>query len=80
MLSGGITMLGDSRVESVRRLCEAGVDCEVWLLRSPAIGEVDDVVRLTQVSLNFLELEDRRTTDPLDVLHSAPPLASSLPV
>ncbi len=52
MLSGGITMLGDSRVDSVRRLREAGVDCEVWLLRSPAFGEVDDVVRLTQVSLN----------------------------
>jgi predicted amino acid racemase len=52
MLSGGITMLGDSRVDSVRRLREAGVDCEVWLLRSPAFSEVDDVVRLTQVSLN----------------------------
>jgi predicted amino acid racemase len=52
MLSGGITMLGDSRVDSVRRLREAGVDCELWLLRSPAFSEVDDVVRLTQVSLN----------------------------
>ena len=52
MLSGGITMLGDSRVDSVRRLREAGVDCEVWLLRSPTLSEVDDVVRLTQVSLN----------------------------
>jgi predicted amino acid racemase len=52
MLSGGITMLGDSRLDNVRRLREAGIDCEVWLLRSPAFIEVDDVVRSTQVSLN----------------------------
>jgi len=52
MLSGGITMLGDSRVENVRRLREAGIDCEIWLLRSPAFSEIGDVVRSAQVSLN----------------------------
>jgi ornithine racemase len=52
MLSGGITMLGDSRLDNVRRLREAGVDCEVWLLRAPALSEIDDVVGSTQVSLN----------------------------
>lgn len=52
MLLGGITMLGDSRLDNVRRLRESGFDCEVWLLRSPALSEIDDVVRSTEVSLN----------------------------
>jgi len=52
MLAGGVTMLGDSRLENVRRLREAGIECEFWLLRIPAMSEVDDVVGQTEVSLN----------------------------
>jgi predicted amino acid racemase len=52
MVSGGVTTLGDSRLDNVRRLRKSGIDCEIWLLRSPALSEVDDVIRSTEVSLN----------------------------
>ncbi len=52
MLAGGVAMLGESRLRNVRRLRAAGIDAEVMLLRLPLLSEVDDVVTLTQVSLN----------------------------
>lgn len=52
MLAGGVRTLGESRIEHVRRLREDGIDAEVMLLRMPALSEVDEVVALTQVSLN----------------------------
>jgi predicted amino acid racemase len=52
MLAGGVSMLADSRLGDVRRLREAGVQSDVMLLRLPALSEVDQVVSLTQVSLN----------------------------
>lgn len=52
MLAGGVRTLGESRVEHVRRLREGGINADVMLLRMPALGEVDEVVALTQVSLN----------------------------
>ena len=42
----------ESRLSHVRRLREGGIDAEVMLLRMPAMSEVDEVVALTQVSLN----------------------------
>ena len=52
MLAGGIGMLGESRLANVRRLREAGIDADVMLLRLPRLSEVDEVVRLTRVSMN----------------------------
>ena len=52
ILAGGASKLGESRLSNVRRLREAGIDAEIMLLRLPAISEAEDVVRLTQVSLN----------------------------
>jgi predicted amino acid racemase len=52
MLAGGVSVLADSRLSNVRRLREAGVQADVMLLRLPALSEADDVVRLTQISLN----------------------------
>jgi predicted amino acid racemase len=52
MLTGGVSMLGESRLGNVRRLREAGIEAGVMLLRLPSISEADQVVRLTQVSLN----------------------------
>ena len=52
MLAGGASLLAESRLSNVRRLREAGINAEVMLLRLPSLNEVDDVVRLTQVSLN----------------------------
>ena len=52
MLAGGASRLAESRLGNVRRLRDAGIDTEVMLLRLPSLSEVDEVVRLTQVSLN----------------------------
>jgi len=56
MLAGGVTMLADSRLRNIRRLREAAIDAPIMLLRLPALSQVDEVVALTQLSLNS-ELE-----------------------
>ena len=50
LLSGGIKILADSRLDNLRRLKE--LNCKKWLIRSPAPDETDDVVELADVSLN----------------------------
>jgi len=52
ILAGGVCMLAESRLSNVRRLRQAGIANAIMLLRLPALSEVDEVVRLTQVSLN----------------------------
>jgi ornithine racemase len=52
MLAGGASLLAESRLGNVRRLREAGIETEIMLLRLPSWSEADEVVRLTQVSLN----------------------------
>jgi len=52
MLAGGVRMLAESRLKNVQRLRDAGIDTDIMLLRLPCLSEVDQVVRLTQVSLN----------------------------
>jgi len=52
MLAGGVTTLGDSRISHVRRLRGAGIKTRVMLLRLPKMSEIDQVVELTEVSLN----------------------------
>jgi predicted amino acid racemase len=52
MLAGGATMLAESRLRNVRRLRQAGIQADIMMLRLPALSQVDEVVHLTQVSLN----------------------------
>jgi predicted amino acid racemase len=52
MLSGGVQLLGESTLANVRRLRDQGVRADIMLLRLPGLSEVDDVVGLSQVSLN----------------------------
>jgi len=52
ILAGGARMLAESRLSNVRRLRLAGIEAEIMLLRLPALSEAEEVVRLTQVSLN----------------------------
>jgi len=52
MLAGGVSMLAESRLSNVRRLRHAGITAEIMLLRLPRLSEVDEVVSLTEVSLN----------------------------
>lgn len=51
MLAGGVPMLGDSRVENLRRLRRANIDVPLLLLRIPMPSEVDEVVRIADCSL-----------------------------
>ena len=52
ILAGGVRAIGESRLDNVRRIRDAGIDCEILLVRLPALSEVDDVVALTTSSLN----------------------------
>lgn len=52
MLAGGVTTLGDSRISHLRRLREAGIKTRMMLLCLPKMSEIDQVVELTQASLN----------------------------
>ncbi len=51
MLSGGVTAIGESRLENARRLRDRGITAPIWLLRAPAPAVADEAVRLTDVSL-----------------------------
>lgn len=52
MLRGGVVGLGESRLENIRRLREAGIEAPVMLLRSPPLSLIDEVIRTVDVSLN----------------------------
>jgi predicted amino acid racemase len=50
MLDGGVTALGESRLENAERLRRAGIDAPIWLLRAPTPPIAADAVRLVDVS------------------------------
>jgi ornithine racemase len=52
MLRGGVTSIGESRLENLKRLREAGVETRMMLLRMPSITHAPQVVELADVSLN----------------------------
>jgi predicted amino acid racemase len=52
MLRGGVSAAGDSRLANLRALAAHGVDAPLWLLRTPALSQVDEVVAACDVSLN----------------------------
>jgi len=52
MLRGGVRIIGESRISNIRRIRDAGIDCDIMLLRLPALSEADDVVAFAQYSLN----------------------------
>ncbi len=52
MVRGGVGIVGESRLDNIRRIRDAGIRCEVMLLRLPALSEVDDVVELAEYSFN----------------------------
>ena len=51
MLAGGVSALGESRLENAERLRQAGVTAPIWLLRAPTPGLAAETVRLVDVSL-----------------------------
>lgn len=52
LLAAGVESLGESRVENVECLRQAGISAPIMLIRSPMISQVDRVVAGTELSLN----------------------------
>jgi predicted amino acid racemase len=52
MLAGGVEGLADSRLSNIRRMREAGIKVDMLLLRSPALSETAETVKLVGNSLN----------------------------
>lgn len=52
VVAGGIRVLGESRLQNIVRLRNAGIAADFMLLRSPRISEAMDTVRHAQISLN----------------------------
>ncbi len=52
MLRGGVSAIGDSRLENIHRLQDAGVKTRYMLLRLPPLSGVEEVVASVAVSLN----------------------------
>lgn len=46
----GITKLGDSRIENIKKY--ASLNCEKWLIRMPSVSEAKDAVRYCDVTVN----------------------------
>lgn len=56
LLRGGVSGLGDSRIENIEALRRAGVSSSMTLIRSPMLSQAERVVEHADVSLNT-ELE-----------------------
>lgn len=52
MLKGGVRSLGDSRIQNIIRLKQAGIKEDIMLLRTPMLSEVKMVVEYADISLN----------------------------
>jgi len=52
MRRGGVIAIGESQLENIHRLKDAGVDSPYMLLRLPSPAEADEVVEIVDVSLN----------------------------
>jgi predicted amino acid racemase len=62
MLEGGVGAFGESRLENIQRLRDAGIDTPIWLLRASTPGLADKTVALADVSLES-ELTSVRALD-----------------
>lgn len=56
MLKAGCTMIGDSRLNTIKRMRDLGFGAPILLIRIPMSSELENVVKLTDASLNS-ELE-----------------------
>ncbi len=52
MISGGVTGIGESRIENINRLRMSGINHPVTLLRIPPLSGVDEIVNSVDTSLN----------------------------
>ena len=56
MLEAGVSAIGDSRIENIEKMRRAGVEAPMFLIRSPMMSQVEQVVASADVSFNT-ELE-----------------------
>lgn len=52
LLDAGVASICDSRIENIKKMREAGIDCYYTLVRIPMISEAEEVVKYTNCSLN----------------------------
>lgn len=52
IVAGGITSLGDSRMENIIKMREAGFDNQMVLLRLPMLTEIKELIKYVDISLN----------------------------
>jgi len=52
LLGAGVTSIGDSRIENIEAMRQAGLECEFTLIRSPMISQADRVVASADISHN----------------------------
>ena len=52
LLRAGVTALGDSRIENIEAMRRARVPASMALIRSPMLGQVDQVIKHADVSFN----------------------------
>lgn len=72
MLKGGVTSIGDSRIDNIAKLKQAGINAEMVLLRTPMLSEVKKVIAYADISLNSeLTVMSRLSEEAIkkDVIH-----------
>ncbi|WP_078379327.1 alanine/ornithine racemase family PLP-dependent enzyme [Sutcliffiella halmapala] len=52
LVNNGIRILADSKITNLQKMREARINAEFVLLRTPALSEVDSVVKYADISLN----------------------------
>lgn len=52
MLAGGVDGIAEARLDNIRRLRDGGVAGPIMLLRTPALSQAGEAVRLADISLN----------------------------
>jgi predicted amino acid racemase len=52
LVKSGIDILADSRIENIKRMHNAGVEAQFLLTRSPALSQIEAVVKYADISLN----------------------------
>lgn len=69
MTESGCISIGDSRLDTISKMREQGFSGKIMLLRIPMKSELEDVVRLTDISLQS-EMETLRLTNEYALKHN----------
>lgn len=51
-VNNGIRMLADSKIENIKKMRDAGVKAQFVLLKTPALSEVEAVIKYADISMN----------------------------